>query len=213
MTRVPKSERTVDSRRFWGRWFLFFAFWASSLYWLGLRDLELSQKISNPDDPFGLFINDWGGIPCWPVLFWALIECLRRRTPLAQAIIAQGLIQGLLITHFLKRGWGRCRPNGLGVEFSEYSPFYLPAGPGCGESFPSGHVATGMVLAPIPFYLWRKGEYLASFSVFLTLAFYWLALGYGRVRFGVHYPTDCLFSIGLGVLLAPLLLTPKRVSK
>ncbi|MBI5543116.1 MAG: phosphatase PAP2 family protein [Deltaproteobacteria bacterium] len=93
----------------------------------------------------------------------------------------------------------RCRPTGEGFrDFFEVSP-------GVGDfSFPSGHVAVAMALAPWAWLLWREGRTRAALVVGGATLGWAGAVAYGRVLYGAHFLTDVVFSVGLGVALAPL---------
>ena len=190
------------------RWFWFLCLWLGCLFLISPWDLVLSRNLTDGGNGFGRLINDWGQVPGWIGVALALF-CLVTRNqmlpkPLAKCIVLQGLVQGLLVTHTLKQLRGRVRPSNISPDPIEYSPFYLPAGPLHGESFPSGHVAAAMMLAPIPFDFWRIGKPRTAALSLAVLLVYWISVAYGRIVFGVHFPTDCLFSIGFGLLLAAL---------
>lgn len=188
-------------------WWIYLVIWAGLMLTVGYWDISLSCLLKDSTCPFGQIVNDWGVTPGWIFVGLSLLSLFTTLTllpkSLAKLILIQGIVQGLIITHFLKTYWGRVRPNDLSPD-QYYTPFYTPHGPGSGESFPSGHVATAMVLAPIPFYYWKRGRKKMALLTIIPIGLYWFAVSFGRVRFGVHYPTDCLFSVGLGILLAGL---------
>ena len=125
---------------------------------------------------------------------------LRIWRPLALAIVILAVIHPLIITQGFKFLWGRVRFRDLGVDFKGFTPFYVPAGPGAGLSFPSGHVAMALVLTPLVFFLNRLRG-LALGGVLL----YGLVVAFGRIQAGAHYLTDCIFPIGLSFLLGAVL--------
>jgi membrane-associated phospholipid phosphatase len=176
-------------------------------------DLELARSLHRPGNTFGRMVLLFGEWPGWiAVLLAALGLALGRRRPrlreyrpLFWSVIWLALIHPLLITQGLKFGWGRVRPADLSANGSDFTPFYRPAGPGAGESFPSGHVAMSVAGAPLPFFLWRRGRARAAavaLSILLAIA---ALVSLGRMVAGAHYLTDCLFSAGLAFLLAPAL--------
>ena len=61
-----------------------------------------------------------------------------------------------------------------------------------------------MILAPCVVLLGIQRQALGLALVTLGWAG---AVAFGRVSYGAHFPTDVLFSIGIGVALAPLSLT------
>lgn len=190
------------------RWFfcLMTFLWVLALVLTSSWDLKISDTLRSHPSWFGQFINDWGGWPGWIVLAIALCATATKFRPiprsLARLILIQGLFQGLLVTHLLKQLWGRVRPCDLTPAHIRYTPFFHPMGPGGGESFPSGHVAAVMMLAPIPFFLARRGYHRSAIGSAVLVISLWLAVAFGRIQYGAHFPTDCLFSMGFGVLFA-----------
>jgi membrane-associated phospholipid phosphatase len=80
---------------------------------------------------------------------------------------------------------------------------FPPLVPGSGFSFPSGHTlaAVGLygMLAAI---LWRERHHVAA----LFCALWVLLVGLSRVYLGVHYPSDVLASLTLGVIWVAVVL-------
>jgi membrane-associated phospholipid phosphatase len=198
---------------FWIVWSCGLALWLAALVLASPYDLPLSRAVSDPQGLFGAVVGHAGEWPGWGVVLAALMVLIagRRRgpgrslRPLGWSVILIALINPLAVTQTLKLLWGRVRFLHLSPDLSNYTPFYLPAGPGAGESFPSGHVAMAFVWAPIPFFLWRCGQRGAAVLTALLGLTYGLAVAWGRICAGKHYLTDVTFAGGLALLLAPLL--------
>lgn len=197
------------------------------LRWLGLAlavtvlallsvspwDLAISLSLADrAGAAFGPFIQHWGQKPAslFAVCAAAALttKSLRAAYPLAvrgsAALLMQLVLQSVLLTNLLKLISGRPRPADLGPAGEGFRHFYV-WNPCIGDySFPSGHVASAMFLAPCVLLLWREGKIRSALGVaFATLG--WAgAVAYGRILYGAHFSTDVLFSIGLGAALAPL---------
>lgn len=108
---------------------------------------------------------------------------------------AKFLISGLLAFSIelptylvLKNSIKRRRPNDVIVEFVA---FLVPSDK---FSFPSGHTAAAFVMATLCFY------YYPAFAVYAySLA---ATIGLSRVLLGVHFPSDILAGVLLGILSA-----------
>ncbi|MCI0706609.1 MAG: phosphatase PAP2 family protein [Ignavibacteriae bacterium] len=66
-----------------------------------------------------------------------------------------------------------------------------------GSSFPSGHASGSFAIATA--LAWRSGP-----AVYIPVALWAAAVGYGRIYVGVHYPTDVIGGIVCGVLISSL---------
>ena len=109
-----------------------------------------------------------------------------------------------LITNIIKLLTGRKRPLHLGINGSGFEPFYNFA-PGMGDfSFPSGHVAIAMILVPCVFVFWRYGQRATALGAAAFTLTWAGSVAYGRVIYGAHFTTDVIFSIGLGIAIAPI---------
>lgn len=205
---MPDPRR--DGVRFWGLVTLGAAGLAVALWLLSPLDLVLVRSLRQPGSAFGKIVALLGEWPGWlAVLLCALGLALSRRRPglrrsrpLFFSVILLALLHPLLITQGLKFGWGRVRPADLRADESDYTPFFRPAGPGAGESFPSGHVAMSLAGAPLPFFWWRRGRRRAAALAFAGLFSLGVLVSLGRMVAGAHYPTDCVFPLGLAFLLA-----------
>ena len=186
-------------------WWLQAIIWVLAMAMLSPYDQELSRKLCSPDSCFGHFVQAWAVMPACVAVALALLASRKQSKLWSKAILYQCLFHAILLTHILKQFWGRTRPGDVLSHPELYTSFFTPAGPFLGESFPSGHVASALVLAPLPFVFWKEGKRLNCLLWSIGLGLFWLATAYGRVLFGVHYPTDCLFSLGSGLLSAQLI--------
>jgi undecaprenyl-diphosphatase len=113
----------------------------------------------------------------------------------AAAMIAVSLITGTLLSHALKWGFDRPRPDLVPHGAAVYT-----------QSFPSGHamlsaivyLTLGALLARVQTDL-RAKIYLLMVAVLLTVT-----IGASRVYLGVHWPTDVLAGWAVGAAWALL---------
>jgi membrane-associated phospholipid phosphatase len=205
----------MPSRKFWIIWSLSFCLWAGMLALASPYDLPLSQAIADPHLPFARLVSTYGEWPSWIVVILALGILIARPKPDSRlyplktaslGLIIQALLHPLLITQSIKFFWGRVRFVKLLPDFSNYTPFYIPAGSFVSESLPSGHVAMAFVLTPLVFYSARNSGGKTTFLVTLAVLVYGLAVAYGRILAGAHYLTDCIFSMGSSFLVAAVLM-------
>lgn len=196
---------------FWLCWGAGLILWIAALVIAAPWDLELSAAVSDHAALYGRVVADFGELPSWILVVSCLVLLAVCRhpdsrfyslRPLAWAIIVLAIVHPLAITQSLKYFWGRIRFRDLGMDFAGFTSFYLPAGVGAGLSFPSGHVAMAAVFSPIPFYLVRTSRTTTGALAFVMVLLFVLAIAWGRIQAGAHYLTDCVFSIGLSLLLA-----------
>lgn len=194
-------------------WFSGLGLWAAALALAAPLDLQLSLAVVDRGDGLGQLVAALGEAPSWALLALALVVLalgnrrrrqLRAWRPLALALVLLALIYPLLVTQAIKFLWGRVRFRDLSPDRSNYTPFYRPAGVGAGLSFPSGHTAMGFLPAPVPFFLGARGRRRAALLAWIVVLAYGLAVAWGRIVLGAHYLTDTLFSMGMELLLAPL---------
>ncbi|MBN2493312.1 MAG: dodecin domain-containing protein [Deltaproteobacteria bacterium] len=205
----------ISARRFYALWACACGLWVCLLAASAPWDLEISLAVADLDSRFGLLISAFGEWPGWLLATASLVLLIATRKPdsagrhlrpLAWAVLILSVGQAWLLTSSIKYFWGRVRFVHLAADLAGYTPFYLPAGIGAGLSFPSGHVAMAFVSAPLPFFLYRRGSAAAFAAACAAVALYGGGVAWGRIVSGSHYLTDTLFSAGLALLAAPLLL-------
>lgn len=174
-------------------------------------DLAVSRAVAELGDPFALLVQEHGTHPALLVyvfaIVWLATPALRRRARLvsraASAVLVQALVHTMFAVNALKLLWGRARFASVVSGHADYSPIWSLQPGGGGMSFPSGHVATALVLLPVALILARAGRKGAAVALAVGAAAYAIAIGWGRIRFGAHYLSDVLFSAGTAVLMAP----------
>jgi membrane-associated phospholipid phosphatase len=126
----------------------------------------------------------------WLVLGLVLSLAWRRWQPFVLVLAADAIADG--VAGLLKLAFGVHRPaepgDLLGVPHS--------------RSFPSGHTATSFACATVLAALVPRA---APFLYALALA-----IGYSRLYVGVHWPTDVLGGVVVGVVTTLLLLAAAR---
>jgi len=201
-------------KTFWTIWGAGLAVWAAALALAAPWDLAISSALVDREAALGRLVALAGEWPAWAATAFCLVililgrkpgSSLRAYRPMALAVILLAIICPLIITQSFKFLWGRVRFRDLGAGFAGFTPFYIPAGPGAGLSFPSGHVAMAFALAPAVFFLARLRGALPALIALAGVLLYGLVIAFGRIQAGAHYLTDCLFSIGLSFLLAAVL--------
>lgn len=116
---------------------------------------------------------------------WLIVSQHRREA----VLLAASMVSAWLVTYILKALVGRARPDLWSTEWY------------WGASFPSGHTlstaafATALTLGTAR--IWPRSRYAA-----LPLAVLWISLvGLSRLVLGVHWPSDVLAAICLGVFI------------
>jgi membrane-associated phospholipid phosphatase len=204
----------TSPKTFWTIWGAGLAVWAVALALAAPWDLEVSSALVDRQAALGRLVALAGEWPAWAATAFCVVllilgrrpdSSLRAYRPLAWAVVLLAIISPLFITQSFKFLWGRVRFRDLGVDFAGFTPFYIPAGPGAGLSFPSGHVAMACVLSPLVFFLARLRGTIPALLALAGVLLYGLVIAFGRIQAGAHYFTDCLFSAGSSFLLAAVL--------
>jgi membrane-associated phospholipid phosphatase len=200
------------SRRGRLAWIAGLVAWGGALALASRYDLALSAAVADPDGFFGRVVSLAGEWPGWLVVAASLLVLIAGRRPdgrlhgyrpAAWSVILLALLNPLLVTQSLKFLWGRVRYVDLAAGHADFTPFYVPAGLGAGESFPSGHVAMAFVWAPVPCFLLARHRRALAALAWIAGLLYGLGVAWGRICFGRHYLTDTLFTAGLALLASP----------
>jgi membrane-associated PAP2 superfamily phosphatase len=204
----------------------------SVVFWLTDLDISFSSRYfemgsgwTQGDEQPWAFLYHYGVIPAWIVAVTAFVILIvsllagrlagcRRRCVFLVLVMIVG--PGLLVNTLFKQNWGRPRPLDL-VEFAgekHYVPLLVKSSPDTGNSFASGHAATGFYLFAPYFFLRRRARCWAMFFLALGLG-YGSFVGLARIIQGAHFLSDVIWAGGL-VYLSGLafqyLLHPERES-
>lgn len=127
-----------------------------------------------------------------PVIVMTVVIAIRRCAPLAAATMLAGytLITGLLWVGW--SAWSRPRPDLIANGI---------AAPGL-HSFPSGHLMVGVPVYGFLCYLWctqTRSWAERALAIILT-ALLLGAMGWARLVLGVHWPSDVIAGVLLGIV-------------
>lgn len=109
------------------------------------------------------------------------------QSPFFMAILA-GFVVERPVYYILKNGFKRNRPESVLEDFRSVIE------PADRFSFPSGHTSAAFMIAVLCGYFYP--------AIFLLLLGWALLVGVSRIVLGVHFPTDILVGIALGVSTA-----------
>lgn len=186
----------------------------TAVFWLTDIDVSLSSRYfvsgegwTQGDDQPWHFLYHYGVVPAWIVALSALALLIaslragrfassRRRCIFLVAVMIVG--PGLLVNTLFKQNWGRPRPRDL-VEFSgdrEYVQVLAKRPSAMGNSFASGHAATGFYLFAPFFFLRRRSRWWSLFFLALGLG-YGSIIGLARIIQGAHFLSDVVWAGGL----------------
>jgi membrane-associated phospholipid phosphatase len=113
--------------------------------------------------------------------------------PIRITLIIISYVGATLLNFGLKSIFERSRPD-----------FFIPLVVETSHSFPSGHTATAMgFYGLLALLFWKDRRYLIA-----ALCAIWVGLiGFSRIYLGVHYPSDVVASLAVGIIWIILLLT------
>ncbi|RLI08428.1 hypothetical protein DRO32_02300 [Candidatus Bathyarchaeota archaeon] len=149
-----------------------------------LSAIKALQALASPLlDAFFTAVGELGGDVLWLAAVFILLALRRRREGLSLAFL---LLAGFYISYALKYAVGRPRPP---VELQRGE------GPRTDPSMPSTHATEAAAnLGFLASLARRKWAYVACASLAVLT-------GLSRVYFGLHWPTDVLAGLALGLLL------------
>lgn len=153
-----------------------------------LRELNLNRLTQF--DGFFQFISNSVSYVAWglPILLLIIAFFSKNSAVLKKAVfVLSSVIVSSLISLILKYGINRPRP------FDTYD-FLDKLSSGGSPSFPSGHTTEAFAIAAALIFAFPK------WYTILPSILWALAVGYSRMSLGVHYPSDVLGGIVVGIL-------------
>ncbi|MFA5935856.1 MAG: phosphatase PAP2 family protein [Patescibacteria group bacterium] len=135
-----------------------------------------------------VFAARWLILAFLPLAVFCLVQGKTGRHAVSEAVWA--LVIALLLTSLLSRIIERPRP--FLAEKDTAAPVMNLVPPPYNTSFPSGHTASVAAMAAALAYVHRR----VGFAAVLVAA----AVALGRVLVGVHYPTDLIGGLVVGLL-------------
>lgn len=151
--------------------------------------LYLLQDLHNPLlDSIMLFFTKMGNIGMPWLALAAIFLCFKNTRKWGIAILGSMLLKELIGNLILKNLIARSRPCWIDttVPLLIFSP--------SSYSFPSGHTFDA-ITASVSIFLYNKKAGIAAIIVGLIIAF-------SRMYLFVHFPTDVLASVALGIIVA-----------
>lgn len=130
-----------------------------------------------------------GGVPLLMLSLVAAMLLIRRGRPADALLVALAYPLTQLTTNLLKLAFERPRPplRTAELEVSSYA-------------FPSGHTSAAMaVYGALALILLRQRRWRSRLAVLVPAAALIAVVGLSRVSLGVHYPTDVVAGLAVGV--------------
>jgi undecaprenyl-diphosphatase len=168
------------------------------LLWAGKIDLNIIDFITTSVTPFGvrlsLFLSNLGSPQSFLLLLIAsamIFWLFKKPYSLIQFFVTLGA--GMLSVYLLKILIARPRPIGALFDIGGYS-------------FPSGHATIATIFSALIIFAYKnhiKNIFLRSIFV-LVLSILALAVSFSRVYLSVHYLSDVVVGILLGLLISSL---------
>ena len=153
--------------------------------------LYFLQELHNPVmDKIMLFFTEMGNIGMPWLAIAVLLLCFKKTRKCGIAILASMLLKELIGNLILKNLVARSRP----CQIDTTIPLLISAP--SSYSFPSGHTFDA-IAASVSVYLYNKKAGIAAIIVGAIIAF-------SRMYLFVHFPTDVLASVVLGIAVAVL---------
>jgi undecaprenyl-diphosphatase len=152
-----------------------------------------------------------------PIIIFALILIIKKKTRRVGAILLLTLAVATLVTAYVKDIVDRERPTSY--EFKPDIGFgYEPQQDvvaRSASSFPSGHATRSGAFALIVSFLIRNRT-LGGIPAGMLMWIYPALVAFSRMYIGVHYPTDVIAGVLLGILVSNVLsrvlkLEPERI--
>jgi membrane-associated PAP2 superfamily phosphatase len=182
-------------------------------FWTGDLDLRVAGRFYTPgqgwphgsDQPWS-FLYHYGVVPAWVLalsalgVFLASLGRARMRSHRRGAIflvLVMAIGPGVVVNDIYKENWGRPRPKDLTV-FGGQRDYVEPLVKGPrehGESFASGHAATGFYLLT-PYFLLRRRSPRRAAGVLALGLVYGSLMGLARIIQGAHFLSDVLWALG-----------------
>lgn len=172
--------------------FLLLATWAR-VATPGAWELELLLAMRVPDSgPLAVLagaLNTLGSLVIWAALVAICsLAALALRRPWAALLIALSLVSDVVAT-VVKLVVERGRPEGAVVDVLFGGDSF---------AFPSGHVVRATAIVAVLAWLLAPPRFRLPLAIVLA-SVAGLAMGYARVALGVHWPTDVLGGLLLGL--------------
>ena len=130
---------------------------------------------------------------------YSFLKKNRKLKDLCFAYLKAQVIFSFAVVRCMKIFFGRARP-GHGAEFTFFSLDYHY------NSFPSGHSADAFVSGVFMYYLLKNSRYARYRLLPLIYAFF---MALSRILLGVHYPSDIVAGVAIGILGACFILSKR----
>jgi membrane-associated PAP2 superfamily phosphatase len=188
-------------------------------FWIGDLDLTVASRFYAPgagwprggEQPWR-FLYHFGVIPAWVLALSALAVFLAsfrstrlrpHRRGAAFLVLVMAVGPGLVVNDIYKENWGRPRPKDLtafGGDRAYVEPL-VKSPREYGNSFASGHAATGFYLLT-PYFLLRRRSKMQAVCVLGAGLGYGSLVGLARMTQGAHFLSDVLWALGFVYLTA-----------
>ncbi len=146
-----------------------------------------------------------------PLIIISIILVIKRKTRRIGAVLLLAITLSTLTTSYVKAIVDRERPS---YEFESKLGFdYEPQQDVVSRfasSFPSGHAARSAAFALVISFMIRNRTFLGV-SAGMIMWVYPAAIALSRVYIGVHYPTDVIAGVVLGLIVANMLVKILKV--